>query len=120
MNNKDDSKKEENNIVFVKMGQRILYYRQKANLTQEKLAERIGLSPNHLSRIEAGKHNPYFENIMLAAKELDVPIDAFLEDVEENQINTFLQIIKSDISTMNKNQLTMLKRFIEILKDFNC
>lgn len=113
MDNKED------NIVFVKMGRRMQYYRQKANLTQEKLAEKIGLSPNHLSRIEAGKHNPYFENIMLAAKELDVPIDAFLEDVEENQINTFLSIIKTDLLTMNKNQLKMLKRFIEILKDFN-
>ena len=112
--------KEENNIIFVKMGQRIQHYRQQANLTQEKLAERIGLSPNHLSRIETGKHNPYFENIRLAAKELDVPIDAFLEDVEDNQINTFLQIIKDDLSAMNKNQLTMLKRFIELLKDFNC
>lgn len=114
------NKKEENNPVFVKMGQRIHYYRQKANLTQEKLAEKIGLTPNHLSRIEAGKHNPYFESIMLAAKELDVPIDAFLEDVEDNQINTFLQIMKDDLSTMNENQLTMLKGFIKLLKDFNC
>lgn len=113
MDNKDD-----NNIVFVKMGQRIQYYRQKANLTQEKLAEKIGLTPNHLSRIEAGRHNPYFETIMLAAKELDVPIDAFLEDVEDNKINTFLQIMKEDISSMSNRQLEMLKRYIELLKDF--
>ena len=110
--------KGENNIVFAKMGQRIQYYRQKANLTQEKLAERIGITPNHLSRIEAGRHNPYFETIMLAAKELDVSIDAFLEDVEDNQINTFLQIMKKDISSLSKNQLEMLKRYIELLKDF--
>ena len=110
--------KGENNIVFAKMGQRIQYYRQKANLTQEKLAERIGITPNHLSRIEAGCHNPYFETIMLAAKALDVSIDAFLEDVEDNQINTFLQIMKKDISSLSKNQLEMLKRYVELLKDF--
>lgn len=114
MDNKDD-----NSIVFVKIGQRIQYYRQKANLTQEKLAEKIGLSPNHLSRIEAGRHNPYFETIMLAAKELDVPIDAFLEDIEDNQINTFLRIIKDDISLMSKKQLEILKRYIELIKDFD-
>ena len=34
MNNKDDSKKEENNIVFVKIGQRIQKYRIQRNLTQ--------------------------------------------------------------------------------------
>lgn len=111
--------KENNDIVFVKIGQRIQYYRQKANLTQEKLAERIGLSPNHLSRIEAGRHNPYFETIMLAAKELDVPIDAFLEDIEDNQINTFLQIMKNDISSLSRNQLEMLKRYIELIKEFD-
>ena len=110
--------KGENNIVFAKMGQRIQYYRQKANLTQEKLAERIGITPNHLSRIEAGRHNPYFETIMLAAKELDVPIDAFLEDIEDNKVNTFLQIMKNDISSLSKNQLEMLRRYIELLKDF--
>ena len=106
--------KGENNIVFAK----IQYYRQKANLTQEKLAERIGITPNHLSRIEAGRHNPYFETILLAAKELDVSIDAFLEDVEDNKVNTFLQIMKNDISSLSKRQLEMLKRYIELLKDF--
>ena len=45
---------------------------------------------------------------------------SFLEDVEDNQINTFLQIMKDDLSTMNENQLTMLKGFIKLLKDFNC
>ena len=39
MNNKDDSKKEENNIVFVKIGQRIQKYRIQRNLTQDQVAE---------------------------------------------------------------------------------
>ena len=111
--------KEHNNAIFVKIGQRIQYYRQKANLTQEKLAEKIGLTPNHLSRIEMGRHNPYFETIMLAAKELDVPIDAFLEDVEDNDINTFLQLIKSDIAGMSKNQIEMIKKYIALVKEFD-
>ena len=111
--------KENSNIVFVKIGQRIQYYRQKANLTQEKLAEKIGLTPNHLSRIETGRHNPYFETIMLAAKELDVPIDAFLEDVDDNDLNTFLQLIKSDIAGMSKNQKEMIKKYIALVKEFD-
>lgn len=111
--------KENNNVIFVKIGQRIQHYRQKANLTQEKLAERIGLTPNHLSRIEMGRHKPYFETIMLVAKELDVPIDALLEDVEDNHINTFLQLIKSDIAGMSKNQIEMIKKYIALVKEFD-
>lgn len=110
----------DNNIVFVKIGNRIRQYRKNAGLTQEKLSEKIGITPKHLSKLEAGRHNPHFDTIILLAKELDVPIDAFLEDVEDNQVNTFLQMMKSNISLMSKNQLTMLKRFIEILKDFDC
>ncbi len=110
----------DNNIVFAKIGSRIRQYRKSAGLTQEKLSEKIGITPKHLSKLEAGRHNPHFDTVILLAKELDVPIDAFLEDVEDNQVNTFLQMMKSNISSMSKNQLTMLKRFIEMLKDFDC
>lgn len=109
----------DNNIVFAKIGSRIRQYRKRANLTQEKLSEKIGITPKHLSKLEAGRHNPHFDTIILLAKELDVPIDAFLTDIEDNQINTFLQMIKDDISSMSKNQLEMLKRYIELIKDFD-
>lgn len=105
-------------VIFAKIGQRIKYYRKQANMSQEKLAEKIGISPKHLSRIEAGRHNPYFDTIMLAAKELDVPVDAFLEDVSDNNINSFLQILKSDISGMSRNQLEMLKKCVAMIKEF--
>lgn len=114
MDNKDD-----NNTILLKIGQKIQYYRHKANLTQEKLSEKVDITPNHLSKLEAGRHNPHFDTIILLAKALDVPVDAFLEDIEDNQINTFLEIMKSDISSMSKNQLNMLKRYIELLKEFD-
>lgn len=109
----------DNNIVFEKIGNRIRQYRKRANLTQEKLSERIGITPKHLSKLEAGRHNPHFDTIILLAQELDVPIDAFLEDIEDNQINTFLQIMKNDISSLSRNQLEMLKRYIELIKEFD-
>lgn len=114
MDNKDD-----NNTILLRIGQKIQYYRRKANLTQEKLSEKIDITPNHLSKLEAGRHNLHFDTIILLAKALDVPVDAFLEDIEDNQINTFLEIMKSDISSMSKNQLNMLKRYIELLKEFD-
>ena len=38
---------------FVEIGYNIAYYRKHNNLTQEKLAEKIGISRSHLSAIEA-------------------------------------------------------------------
>lgn len=110
---------DDKNNMLLKIGQKIQYYRRKAHLTQEKLAEKTDLTPNHLSKLESGLHNPYFDTIISLAKELDVPVDAFLEDIEDNQINTYLQIMKSDISTMSSNQLKMLKRCVEVIKEFD-
>ena len=117
MNDKNNNK--DNNIDFSKIGSRIRQYRKSANLTQEKLSEKIGITPKHFSKLEAGRHNPHFDTIILLAKELDVPIDAFLEDVDDNDINTFLQLIKSDIAGMSKSQKEMIKKYIALVKEFD-
>ena len=111
----DNEKKE----IFIKIGKRIQYFRTQAHLTQEQLAEKIGISAKHLSRIEAGRHNPYFDTIIMITKELDIQIDALLEDVDDNYINTFLQLIKSDVTGMSMNQLKMLRKCIALIKEFN-
>ncbi len=53
------------------------------------------------------------------AKVLNVPIDTFAKDFEEDNINIFLSTIKSDVEPMSKNQLNMLKDFIETIKNYN-
>lgn len=37
---------------YVELGLKIAYYRKRAGLTQEELAERIGISPGYLSQVE--------------------------------------------------------------------
>ncbi|MDO5398607.1 MAG: helix-turn-helix transcriptional regulator [bacterium] len=105
---------------FIQIGKRIQYYRNKSNLTQEQLAEQAGTSQKHLSRIELGYHLPNFETIIAIAKALDVPIDAFVQDLDENKVNTFLELIKPDISQMSNKQLEMLKKQIELIKQYDC
>ncbi|MBE6831187.1 MAG: helix-turn-helix transcriptional regulator [Ruminococcaceae bacterium] len=45
MNNLDKSR-------YVQIGLKIAYYRKLNNWTQEKLAEKIGISPGYLSQVE--------------------------------------------------------------------
>lgn len=42
-----------NQDKYMELGFNIAYYRKKANLTQEELAEKVGISRSHLSAIEA-------------------------------------------------------------------
>lgn len=53
------------------MGKRLnlLHLRKKLGLTQKELAERLGISSTHYSRIETGESNPSYE-LMEKAKEV--------------------------------------------------
>lgn len=44
--------------VNQKFGDKVQKFRKKQNISQEKLAEKIGVHRNHLGRIERGETNP--------------------------------------------------------------
>jgi len=50
------------------------YYRNKKHLTQEKLSELTGISPDYLSEIERGKKTPSFKRMDLIANALDIEV----------------------------------------------
>jgi transcriptional regulator with XRE-family HTH domain len=43
-------------------------------LTQERLAERLGLSSNFIAHLERGSRQPSLDTIVILARELKVPI----------------------------------------------
>lgn len=50
------------------------FYRNKLNLTQEKLSELSGISSDYLSEIERGKRTPSFKRMDLIAKALKLDV----------------------------------------------
>ncbi len=60
------------------IGARIKSLRRGRGLTQEKVAEKTGISVNYLSRIERGLENPTLDTLLGLAKALKVePLDLF-------------------------------------------
>lgn len=53
-----------------RFGKRVAKFRKEAGLTQEELAERIGLSTVQVGYIEMGKHLPRAKNLRKIAKVL--------------------------------------------------
>ncbi len=49
-------------------------YRNKLNLTQEKLSELSGISSDYLSEIERGKRTPSFKRMDMIANALEIEI----------------------------------------------
>lgn len=54
-----------NTKILEKLGARLRFLRKCANLTQEKLAEKVNVHPTYIGKIEGGKNNP---SVMLIYK----------------------------------------------------
>ena len=61
------------------LGMRVREIRKQRQLSQEKLAERIGLDPKQISRIEGGKSAPSFETLESIARNLQVEMKDLLD-----------------------------------------
>ena len=56
------------------VSQKIKDLRAKANMTQEDLAEKTGLTQSHISRLESGQHSPSAVTLQKLALSLGVPL----------------------------------------------
>lgn len=61
------------------LGERIRAARQAAGLSQEKLAERLGLTRQAVTKWETGQSAPSTENLLRLAEVLGVPVTALLD-----------------------------------------
>lgn len=118
-------------IDYDAIGLRIKIARIKAKITQEKLAEQVGLSTAHISNIETGNTKLSLSTIVKLANALTVSVDELLCDSIINssyvysreaqetlldcspyEIRILLDILKSTKEALRKDQ-----RFKESQKD---
>ena len=76
-------------------GKRIAELRVRKNITQEGLAELIGYSPNHISKLESARTNPSFDLIIKIADALRIsPQELFNYDKKNQRLNDIIYSIK--------------------------
>lgn len=71
-------------MVGKSIGKRIAELRKKRNMTQEELAEIIGISPHYLSALERGVYNIKLEKLVMIINSLDCTADDIFCDVIDN------------------------------------
>jgi ribosome-binding protein aMBF1 (putative translation factor) len=62
------------------LGQAIRAKRRKLELSQEKLAEKAGLSTVFISRVERAKESPSVDSLVKIARALNVPVRKLVAD----------------------------------------
>ena len=69
---------EEFSEYYINIGLKVSYFRKKAGMTQEQLAEKADITPEYLARIESEKYNPSLVVIVNLALALDVSIEKLI------------------------------------------
>lgn len=101
-----------NDQVLIQIGKRIALRRKELNITQEQLAETIGLSLQSISCIELGKKGIRPENLINLCIALDSTSDYFLFGKRsKSQMNSLVQ----KISTLNNEDYLLLESIVNRL-----
>jgi transcriptional regulator with XRE-family HTH domain len=64
-----------------KFGQRIKELRGKLNLTQEDLADKVGIDRSYMGFVERGEKNPTLKNITKIAEALKVSLSELFKSI---------------------------------------
>lgn len=65
--------------LYVALGKQIKTLRENAHLTQEKLAEKAGISLDYLGKIEVNINKPGLKTLIKISNALSVPIKAIFD-----------------------------------------
>lgn len=64
---------------YLQIGLNILYYRKQQGLTQEALAEIVGVTQQHLQRIETAHSGPSLSTLLDIAQALNIPVQKLFD-----------------------------------------
>lgn len=97
------------------LGQRLRKRRQALKLTQQELAESLGVTPQHISAIEQDDRAPSLPFLAKLAEELGVTVD-YLVTGKEGAITDIIPAIKAD-KTLNLETKRALITLVKELRE---
>lgn len=101
---------------YYEIGQRIRKFRKAYNLSQEQLAEKVGISTTHMSHIETGNTKlslPVFVDI---ADALSVQTDELLHDASQINKTKIKQEINTILDSCSPHDIRILMDVMNAVK----
>jgi len=103
----------QNEVNYVKVGNRIRIEREKFDMTREKLSELLNLSPYFLGQIERGERRMSINTLINITECLHVSIDyLFFERVN---INTNNDVLHSLINKCSEKEIKVIEKLIKLI-----
>lgn len=101
---------------YFEIGQRIRKYRKAQNLSQEELAEKVGISVTHMSHIETGNTKLSLPVFVKLSEILQVSTDSLLYDTAQTNKDTITTEILKTLQECSAEQLMVLNDIIKHTK----
>ncbi len=93
---------------YVRLGSKIREQRLKKGLTQEKLAEKCGISPSYIGIIERGDKKLSITTLVKIASVLDISTDYLLSDSLNISQDASLKQVLSDVKELKNDEMDLL------------
>lgn len=93
------------------MGYRLKAAREERNLTQERLAEIVGITPGYLSEIENKKTIPSFTILSSLCRTLNLSLDDIIYNTESDTARNITRLV----SQCNEKQQKVIEAMIEAM-----
>ena len=100
---------------YYKIGQRVRKYRKAKNLSQEELAEKIGISVTHMSHIETGNTKLSLPVLVDLANELEVQADELLSDAPSGK-SSLKNELEAIIDSCSQKETRIILDTVKALK----
>ena len=94
----------------IKIGEFIAYNRKNKGLTQEQLAEKLGITSKTISRWETGKYMPDLSLLTILSKELNVSINDLINGEIINENDLLKKSEQNLVDTINYSQNIIKKK----------
>ena len=104
-------------LDYKAISKRIKIARIKADLTQERLAEMVEISPTHMSNIETGTTRVSLTAIVSLANALSVTVDDLLCDSVVKSKVQFEKDIAGILADCDEYEIRMVKDMAQALKE---
>lgn len=97
---------------YYQIGQRIRKYRKAYGLSQEALAERVGISVPHMSHIETGNTKLSLPVLVALAQALEVCTDDLLFDASRKERGALSAALEAELEDCSARELEFLTELL--------
>ncbi|MBR3806413.1 MAG: helix-turn-helix transcriptional regulator [Clostridia bacterium] len=102
-------------VDYVLLGERIKFWRQYRNFTQEKLAEKVELTPGFISLMETGKKRASLETLICLCKELEITLNELLVGNQITQPSDYSIEFAELLSNLNESERNLIFEIIKVI-----